>query len=104
MDKYNERVKALAEEMAEKPHYWNSYGLPFTPEERQKIISRDTSKMMPAARIAIKHMAEAIIVYAYGSIEHYNSVREGKEEFDKELQEMGLIPSPAEQSAQNNVE
>lgn len=84
---YEKKVREIAEEMARSEYGdYDSMELPF----RRALFNQNLSK----ARIAVKHMANAVIDYAYDDREFYESDHEGKKSFIKELARLGLIPSP----------
>lgn len=85
---YKKLVREIAEEMAaaDFPGY-AEHGDP-VPEY---IISLDSYAR--SARIAVRRMAEAVIIFAYGDIDTYKNIPEGRGSFDQELIERGLIPA-----------
>jgi len=105
---YEQRVQTIAEKMA-KNQYERAekevmrLGVSFSDlTDLQKKIYTDTK--MADARIAVAEMAEAVIIYAFGSLEDYNQLVEQGQEFDymdRVLKEQGLIPDTEQEAAAN---
>ena len=94
---YIERVRLLAEKMAK--NQW-----PLLDDFVQGWKKACVNAKMQDARIAVAEMAEAVIIYAFGSLEDYNQLVEQGQEFDymdRVLKEQGLIPDTEQEAAAN---
>jgi len=96
---YTERVRLLAEKMAKASYDKMNYSIPW---DRCSNKYYYYSKKMEDARIAIAETAEAVIIYAFGSLEDYKQLVEQGQEFDymdRVLKEQGLIPDSAQEGS-----
>jgi hypothetical protein len=87
-NKHEALVRKIAEEMATE---WEARHIDYKDYDYFRSIVED---YLPAARIAVIFAADTLIEYAYGGDKfYYLTYHEGKEDFDKILIDMGLIPN-----------
>jgi hypothetical protein len=98
-DNYNERVRTLATEMAEEAHNRHRLvGRDYWPGLAESTKSKKINSFMPAARIAVAHMAD---ICGKSFNEGWSSARPSGdmwEESDQLKMSLGLIPDSAQEA------
>lgn len=100
---YQERVQALAEEMAHTVYGSTLYIAKIAGDKQyQTRKTQAIEQMLPTARIAVKHMAEAVIIYAYdGDMKAFKRNEANGGYVTNYLKEQGLIPDDGQEAVTN---
>lgn len=94
MNKYNQRVREIAEEMA-KELFPYSYGTKHLGDVDYNCHEEKVKHYLPAARIAVKHMAEVLCTTLVGMGFFEPMVKQM-------LLDRGLVPTPERKEAGEN--